>query len=135
LPFSFDAATAAALLQRSGRAEIVVDANDTAIAAGSGDLPVLATPRLVALMEQAACEALAGELPADHTSVGSHIDLRHKRPSVLGSRVRAAATIAEVSGGRVLFAIEAVQVNGEEEVIIGTGTHTRVVVRREDFTR
>lgn len=134
MPFSFDVATSTALLHRIGRAELVVDANDTAIAAGSGDLPVLATPRLVALMEAAACEALAGSVPADHTSVGSHIDLRHTRPSIIGSRVRATATIAEISGGRVRFVVEAVQ-DDDEAAVIGTGTHTRVVVRREDFTR
>jgi fluoroacetyl-CoA thioesterase len=135
LPFSFDATTTTALLHSAGHAELVVDAQDTAIAAGSGDLPVLATPRLVALMEAAACAALAGSVPADHTSVGSHIDIRHKRPSLIGSRVRATATIEDVSGGKVRYAVEAVQGSGDDAVVIGTGTHTRVVVRRGDFTR
>ena len=110
-----------------------VDEADTAIALGSGDLPVLATPAMIALMEAAACDALVGHLPPGCTSVGSHVDVRHLAPSPVGSRVTAAARITEVRGTRVTFEVRATQASGSEAIEIGTGTHTRVIVRRDAF--
>lgn len=129
----FDLATAAALVDVVGRADRVVGEADTAIAAGSGDLPVLATPVMIALMEAASCDALAGHLPYDLTSVGSHIDVDHVAPSAVGSTVTAHARIIEVTGSRVTFEVRAEHVWGGEHTVIGHGTHVRVVVDRERF--
>lgn len=105
----------------------------TAIAAGSGDLPVLATPRLIALMEEAACAALAPRMPAELTSVGTHVDVVHLAPSALGTDVTATATVTAVEGSRVDFDFIATQTRDGSAVVIGRGTHTRVVIDRERF--
>jgi fluoroacetyl-CoA thioesterase len=131
LPSSFD--QRAALVGSSGQVTLTVAAQDTAIAAGSGDIPVLATPRLVALMEAAACEALRGHLAPEQTSVGANITLDHLRPSLVGAVVTARAEIVEIDGDRVHFAVVADQPGPNGVVTIGTGTHLRVVVSREKF--
>jgi fluoroacetyl-CoA thioesterase len=137
LPFSFDPDTAAALVGVQGRASLIVESGDTAIAAGSGDVPVLATPRMIALMEQAACEALMGHISSEFTSVGSDVRIRHRRPSVVGSSIDACATVTEVSGALVTFSVRATNVEAldPQQALIGEGTHTRVVVSRESFMR
>ena len=124
---------AATLTGATGSATITVTDGDTATAAGSGDLPVLATPRMIALMEQAACSALAAFLPPGATSVGVRVDVRHTAPTAVGVRVTARARVSEVSGSRVVFEVSAEQeLDGVAEPI-GTGTHTRVVVDRAAF--
>lgn len=119
----------------SGEATRVVGENDTAIAAGSGDLSVLATPVLIALMEAAACNALIGRVPRQMTTVGSHIDVRHLAPSPLGVSVTAHATIIEVSGSKVAFTVSATHDVDGRAVDIGRGTHVRVLVDRDTFGR
>ena len=141
MAFTFDDDSSALVLGRSGEARLTVTEADTAIAAGSGDLPVLATPRMVALMEQAACAALEGILPSDATTVGTRIEVRHRAASPLGAAVTATATVVEVSGARVAFTVAAVdERDGTSRPIgdgtsrpIGDGTHLRVVVERADF--
>lgn len=122
-----------ALIGTSGTASLTVAAGDTAIAAGSGDIPVLATPRLIALMEAAACEALRGHLDPDHTSVGAKIAIDHLRPTLVGTLVNACAEITNIDGDRVHFAVSAEQMGRAGLVRIGEGTHLRVIVRREPF--
>jgi predicted thioesterase len=119
----------------SGEAIHVVGTSDTAIAVGSGDLPVLATPILVALMEAAACNALAGHVPEQLTSVGYGIDVRHLAPSPLGAQVTARASITEVRGAKVTFEVTAQHEVGSRRADIGRGTHARVIVDRESFGR
>jgi fluoroacetyl-CoA thioesterase len=119
----------------TGETTRVVGSKDTAIAVGSGDLPVLATPILVALMEAAACSALAGHLPERLTSVGSHLDVRHLAPSPIGARVTARASVTEVRGAKVTFEVTAQHDVGGRRVDIGRGTHARVIVDRESFGR
>ena len=126
----FDPAT---LEGATGTATIVVSDADTAIAAGSGDLPVLATPRMVALMEQAACTALAPALPPEATTVGVHVDVRHRAPSPVGATVTATARVMSVSGARVLLAVEASHDADGGPVEVGSGSHTRVLVDRATF--
>lgn len=106
---------------------------DTAIALGSGDLPVLATPILIALMEAAACQALAGQLPPERTSVGSRVDVRHLAPSPVGTHVTALAEVVAVEGAMVRFDVSATQQVGDETVDIGRGSHVRFIVDRERF--
>ena len=105
----------------------------TAIAAGSGDLPVLATPRMIALMEEAACTLLASDLPDEATSVGTRVDVRHSVPSPLGARVTARATVVGVDGARITFDVTAWHGPVDSRVEIGRGTHVRAVVDREAF--
>jgi fluoroacetyl-CoA thioesterase len=128
-----DPAPPASVVGTAAEVRMEVTAADTAIAAGSGDLPVLATPRLIALMEAAACSALAPTLPAEATSVGSHVDVRHLRPSPVGVGVVARAEVVEVSGSRVTFAVTATHDDGSGPVEIGRGVHVRHVVDRSRF--
>ena len=74
----------------------VVQPDNFALTMGSGDLPVLATPALVALMENAAMLAVAAELPEGATTVGAKMDMTHVRPSGEGEEVHAEATLVEV---------------------------------------
>jgi fluoroacetyl-CoA thioesterase len=130
LPFSTEQRSR--LIGAVGHASLHVDAVDTAIAVGSGDVPVLGTPRMIALMETAACEALRGSLNPGQTSVGAHVDVRHMRPSPIGAQVAARACITGVDGDRITFEVEA-RHSGDPGVVIGSGTHTRVIVERERF--
>ncbi len=124
---------AARMVGSTGRADLIVGALDTAIAAGSGDLPVLATPRMVALMEEAACHAVASYLPPGLTSVGTRIEVRHRAPTPVGATVSAVAVVLEATGARLAFEVTASQVVDGVESPIGDGTHTRVVVDRATF--
>lgn len=121
--------TAHALVGAQASTTLVVGAQDTAIAAGSGDLPVLATPRMIALMEEAACVALAGSIPGGWTSVGTRIDVRHVAPTPVGATVTATARVTEAGGKRCTFDVVA-EVDGAR---VGSGTHDRVVVARDAF--
>lgn len=121
--------TTHALVGAQGSATLLISAQDTAIAAGSGDLPVLATPRMIALMEEAACAALAGSLPDGWTSVGTRIDVRHVAPTPVGATVTATARVTEAGGRRCTFDVVA-EVDGTR---VGSGTHDRVAVERDAF--
>lgn len=96
---------------------------------GSGDLRVLATPAMMALMENAAMLAVAGELPEGSTTVGGQIASSHLKPTALGQQVKATATLVEVDGRKLKFTIVAEDENG----IIGEGEHLRFMVDRERF--
>lgn len=108
---------------------LIVDKSNTAIALGSGDMPVLATPAMAALMENAAMLAVAEELPEGSTTVGGHIDISHVKPSPVGSEVQAEATLEKIDGRKLYFKVKAT----EGEAVIGEGTHLRFVVDRERF--
>lgn len=108
----------------------VTDA-DTALAVGSGDLPVLGTPRLLAWAEQATCAALAPLLPATRTSVGTRVQLEHVGASPVGAEVRVTATVAYTDGRLVRFEVVAEHV--ADQKVVGHGEITRVVVDRDRF--
>lgn len=108
---------------------LIVGDDDTAVAFGSGDVEVLATPRLVALVEAAAVAVFENRLPDTYTSVGTHVSLDHLAPSPVGVGVTARATVAAVDGRRVAFAVEAHM----GETLIARGEHVRAVVRRDGF--
>lgn len=114
---------------RAASAGIVVEGEDTAIALGSGDVPVLGTPRVIALMEQAAVAALAGSLDESLTSVGTRIAIDHVAPSFVGASVEAVAEVVSVDGRSVAFRVVA----REGERLVAEGEHSRVVVNRERF--
>lgn len=108
---------------------LTVGNENTAIALGSGDMPVLATPAMIALMENAAMLAVASELEDGDTTVGGHIESSHLRPTPVGAEVSATATLEKVEGRKLYFKIIAHQ----GDVVIGEGTHLRFIVSREKF--
>lgn len=108
---------------------LVVSAEHTAETMGSGDMPVLATPALVALMENAAMMACRPLCQDGDTTVGSSIHVEHLKPSPIGAEVTATATIVKHDGRRIDFTIEAHQ----GDILVGTATHTRFIVSRDRF--
>jgi fluoroacetyl-CoA thioesterase len=108
---------------------MVVGENDTALAMRSGDVPVLATPRLVALCEEAACQAVEGILGGERTSVGVRIQFDHLAPVRTGVEVAAEAVLEKIEGRRLVFTVTATDSAG----LVGAGKVTRVVVNREEF--
>lgn len=108
---------------------VTVTEQNTALALGSGDLPVFATPALVALMENAAMQTVASLLPEGSTTVGGFIETSHLAPSAIGKTIQATATLTEVKGKKLSFNIEAFE--GEKQV--GKATHIRFIVDREKF--
>jgi fluoroacetyl-CoA thioesterase len=101
----------------------------TAIAMGSGSIPVFATPAMIALMEASAVAALT--LPEGQTSVGTAIDIKHIAATPLGHSVRARAEVVTVEGRQVTFMVQA----WDEQELIGEGSHTRLVVDVERFMK
>lgn len=101
----------------------------TAKAMGSGDLPVLATPAMMALMENAAMTAVAPELPEGSTTVGGHIESSHLKPTPVGAEVKAEATLTKIDGRKLYFTVKAMQ----GDTVIGESTHLRFIVDREKF--
>ncbi len=108
---------------------LTVDAENTALALGSGDMEVLATPAMVALMENAAMKAVADYLPEGSTTVGVEISTSHLKASAVGANVVAEATLDEVDGRRLVFSLKA----WDDAGVIGEGKHTRFIVDRERF--
>jgi predicted thioesterase len=113
----------------SARVELVVTDADTAQAVGSGDVPVLATPRILALAEAATVAATAGYLAGGSTSVGTRVELDHQAATAVGRRVTVLATLAKVDGRRLVF--DVVVRDGEEQV--AEGRVERVIVDRQRF--
>jgi predicted thioesterase len=106
-----------------------VDESNTALAVGSGNLPVFATPMMIALMEKAACAVLSDALSDGETSVGTMINAAHLAASPIGATITATATITAVFGRKIIFQVTASDNKGE----IGNGTHERFVVDSERF--
>lgn len=102
--------------------------DDTARALGSGDLDVLATPRVLAWCEEATCSAL--DLDDDQTSVGTRVDLEHLAASPVGAQITATATVIHTDGRLVRFQVTALDAAGK---VLATGEIRRVVVDRERF--
>ncbi len=108
---------------------LAVEDEDTAVAMRSGDVPVLATPRIVALCEEAAVKAIDGRLRDGETSVGMRVQLDHLAPTAVGSKVRAEATLEKVEGRRLIFTVSVTDDCG----LVAAGKVTRVVVETERF--
>lgn len=102
----------------------------TAEAAGSGSLPVLGTPFLIALMEKATCNAVFDFLEEDETTVGTSIEISHSKASGIGTVVCAKAVITACSGRKIVFEVTAKDSDGE---IIGNGKIERFVVNKDRF--
>lgn len=113
----------------TGTAETVVRETNTALAMGSGSLHVFATPSMIALMEQAACNAVAACLDEESTSVGTLVNVTHDAATGMGKAVTATATLVEVQGRKLVFEVTA----ADEDKQIGKGTHERFIVNKEKF--
>jgi fluoroacetyl-CoA thioesterase len=111
------------------RVQLTVTDADTAQAVGSGDVPVLATPRLLALAEAATVGATASRLPPGATTVGTRIELDHRSATAIGRTVTAEARLAKVDGRRLYFEILVREGND----VIADGRIERVVVDRQRF--
>ena len=116
------------LLGRTSTREFVVSDADTAIAVGSGSLPVLGTPVLLAWCEAVTCDVLA--LTAPETSVGTRVSIEHVAASKVGAAVMVTATVSYVDGRLVRFDVSAREPGGK---LLGSGEVTRVVVDAERF--
>jgi predicted thioesterase len=112
-----------------GRAETVVTESNTAAAVGSGLVPVFATPFMIAIMENAAVNALLPHLAEDEGSVGTHLDVSHDAATPIGMKVWAEATIVEVDKKRLSYEVVAFDEAGP----IGKGTHERFIINTEKF--
>ncbi len=113
----------------TGEVSTCVEREDTALEVGSGSLLVYATPCMVALMEGAACEAIAGALPEEKTSVGTELCISHLSATPVGLEVRATAEVTAVEGPVITFKVEAFDEKGK----IGEGTHKRAVITTQRF--
>ena len=113
----------------TAQVETIVEKEDTAQLVGSGDLLVYATPCMVALMEGAACEAIAEALKETETTVGIALNIEHTSATPVGLEVRAEAAVINVEGKVITFEVTAYDEIGE----IGHGTHKRVIVNSQKF--
>lgn len=113
----------------NAKVETLVEREDTALEVGSGSLLVYATPCMVALMEGAACEAIASALPEGKTSVGTMLNISHLSATPVGMEVYAEAEVTEVAGNTITFAVAAYDESGK----IGEGTHKRAVISSQRF--
>lgn len=113
----------------AGTAETIVRETNTAIVMGSGSLQVFATPCMIALMEQAACNAVDPCFNDSESSVGTLVNITHDAATALGKKVTATATLVEVQGRKLVFEITA----ADEDKQIGKGTHERFIVNKEKF--
>ena len=113
----------------NGEVATTVEREDTAAEVGSGSLLVYATPCMVALMEGAACEAIAQCLGENQTSVGIELSIQHTAATPVGMEVRAEAEVTAVEGKIITFSLKAFDESGE----IGAGTHKRALVSTQRF--
>ena len=108
---------------------LTVGANDTATAFASGAVAVLATPRLIGLLEEAASLAVQPVLTEGQTTVGTHVDMRHLAATPIGMRVTAHAELVDVDGRKLRFRIHA----HDAREPVAEGTHERMIVERARF--
>ncbi|MGP1466003.1 MAG: thioesterase family protein [Porphyromonadaceae bacterium] len=109
--------------------EIIVKDSLSAENVGSGDMPVLATPMMMALIENAAMLAVKDSLEEGMTTVGGHIESSHLAPTKIGEKVMATAEVTRVDGKKIFFKISAYC----GETLLGEGTHLRFIVDRQKF--
>jgi len=113
----------------SARVELTVTDADTAQSLGSGDVPVLATPRVLALAEAATVAATARQMPGGLTTVGTRAEIDHRAPTPLGRRVTALATLAKTEGRKLIF--DVVVRDGEE--LVAEVRVERMILDRQRF--
>ncbi len=114
-----------------GVASTRVNSEKTAIKMKSGEVPVFATPSMVALMEEAAVQCIKDFLPEDQTSVGTYLEIKHIAATPEDMEVRAEAILEEIDGKRLIFKVIAF----DEKEKIGEGTHERFIVNKDKFLK
>jgi predicted thioesterase len=107
----------------------VVSESDTSAAMGTSDVPVLSTPRIILLAEQATGEALAGRLPPGQSAVEHRVEISHVAPTPVGAKVRAEAVLETVDGRRLVFRVTI----SDQRGLVAAGRFTRVIVSRDRF--
>jgi predicted thioesterase len=112
-----------------GEVEIVVQPQDTADALGNAGVHVLATPRLIGLIEDAGIRAVQAHLPPGAGTVGTRLDVKHLAATPVGMRVRARAVLREVDGRRYVYDVEA----HDEREKVAEGTHERFQINQARF--
>lgn len=112
-----------------GEASMTVDQAHTATSLGSGNVPTLGTPALIALLERAASNAVRRQLAPGEETVGTMVNIRHLAPTAIGRRVRAEATVTAVNDRTITFTVKAF----DSTSVVGEGTHERVIIDREQF--
>jgi fluoroacetyl-CoA thioesterase len=113
----------------TARVELTVTDADTAQAVGSGDVPVLATPRVLALAEAATVAVTARQIPGGITTVGSRLEIEHRSPTPLGRRVIAQATLTKVEGRRLFFDVTV----HDGDVLVADVRVERILLDRQRF--
>ena len=106
-----------------------IENENTAVVMGSGDLAVLATPAMIALMEGCAAKSVVNQLETDETTVGTKIEVQHLAPSPVGMEIRCISLLEAVEGRRLLFSLEVYDACG----LIGRGRHERYIVKSAPF--
>lgn len=113
-----------------GKAVTTVDSTNSAAAVKSGSLEVFATPMMLALMEEATCNAAAELLEGDETTVGTKISVTHDKASGIGTKITAEASLRKIDGRRLVFEVSATDDKGD---VIGKGEIERFLVCSEKF--
>ncbi|MBR2779174.1 MAG: thioesterase family protein [Firmicutes bacterium] len=109
--------------------EMIVKEENTALAMGSGTLRVLATPAMIALMENTAKNSIAAELEEGSTTVGTALNIKHVSATPVGMKVRCESELTAVNGRALTFSLKA----WDEAGLIGEGEHERFIVYAEPF--
>jgi len=109
--------------------EIIVTPKDLASAYGSGNVEVLATPAMIALMEKTCLQLVAPYIPKGHNTVGTAVNIKHIKATPVGAVVQSYAKLKEIKGNKLTFEVEAYDQNG----LIGMGLHTRYIIDEEEF--
>lgn len=104
--------------------EKVVTENDTAAKAASGAIEVLATPFMIAWMEEASLHLVQKELANGLTTVGTEVNIKHLKGTLVGKKVKIISILKEIDRKKLVFEVEAL----EDGVVVGTGSHTRFII-------
>ncbi|WP_066635032.1 thioesterase family protein [Desulfolucanica intricata] len=112
-----------------GESSITASESNTAVAYGSGGVPVFATPAMVALMENAAMNSVEPYLAPKQTTVGTRIEITHKAATPIGMKVVAKSELLSIEGKKLVFKVEAF----DDKELIGTGIHERFIILKEKF--
>jgi fluoroacetyl-CoA thioesterase len=112
-----------------GKKVIIVTVDKTATAYGSGTVEVFATPAMIALMEQTAMESVAPFLPETFVTVGAEVSVKHFKATLPGQTVSCFSKLISLEGKKLIFEVSA----SDGNALIGSGTHTRYIVDKQDF--
>ena len=107
----------------------VVTENDTAAKAASGSVEVLATPVMIAWMEEASLRLAQKELEEGFTTVGTEVNIKHLKGTLVGKTVKILSTLKEIDRKRLVFDVEVI----EDGIAVGTGSHTRFIIDTAKF--